>query len=133
MKFLLDTNICIFILKGIPKATYAFQNALQNGIGISSLTLAELEFGICNSSNEEKNRVTLMTFLPLIEVLPFESAAALEYGSICAKLRKQGKPIGIIDMLIAAHARSLGLVLVTNNTGEFSRIEQLLLEDWMAS
>ena len=97
---------------------------------ISSITLAELEYGVKYSANPEKNAVALMKFLSVIEILPFDSNAAIEYGDICADLRKKGTPIGNMDMLISAHARSENLIIVTHNTREFKRVESLQLEDW---
>ena len=99
-------------------------------ICISSITMAELEYGIFNSFNPERNRISLMMFLSGIAVLPFDAAAAYEYGDIRQKLKTQGTLIGGNDLLIAAHARALNLILVTHNIREFARIEKLNLEDW---
>jgi tRNA(fMet)-specific endonuclease VapC len=129
--YLLDTNICIFALKHVPNILTAIENRKNEWIAISSITLAELEFGICNSQAVEKNRNALLSFLPTVEVLPFDESAAAEYGIIRANLKKQGCIIGLMDMLIAAHAKSAGLILVTNNTGEFERVDGLEIEDWL--
>ena len=129
--YLLDTNICIFALKHIPKVLTALESKKHERLTISSITLAELEFGICNSQAPEKNRNALITFLPVVEVLPFDESAAAEYGRIRACLQKRGCSIGLMDMLIASHAKSAGLILVTNNTGEFKRVDGLDLEDWL--
>ena len=130
MKYMLDTNICIFLLKHVPEVLSSFAAKKNDGVAISSITLAELEFGVCNSAAYERNKIALINFLPNIEVLPFEETAAEEYGSICAALRKKGTPIGIMDMLIAAHAKAVKLTFVTNNIREFARIEGLDIEDW---
>ncbi|MDR1571654.1 MAG: PIN domain-containing protein, partial [Clostridiales Family XIII bacterium] len=98
---------------------------------ISSITLAELEFGVSNSKSHERNRNALLAFSTLVEILPFDIQASAEYGEIRAALEKKGMPIGALDTLIAAHAKSRGLTLVTNNTREFRRVEGLFLEDWM--
>ena len=129
--YLLDTNMCIFALKHVPNVLTAIESRKNEWIAISSITLAELELGICNSQAVEKNRNALIAFLPTVEVLPFDEVAAVEYGIICANLKKRGCAIGLMDMLIAAHAKSVGLILVTNNTGEFERVDGLELEDWL--
>ena len=100
------------------------------GIAVSAISLAELEFGVCNSSAIEKNRVKLIAFLTLIDILPFGGKAAAEYGKINAVLRQRGTPIGVMDTLIAAHAKSAGLIAVTNNVREFERVDGLIIEDW---
>jgi tRNA(fMet)-specific endonuclease VapC len=128
--YMLDTNICIFALKHIPKILAALESNKDNGFALSSITLAELEFGICNSRSVEKNRNALIAFLPTVEVLPFDENAAAEYGRIRVNLKKRGCIIGLMDMLIAAHVKSAGLILVTNNIGEFGRVDGLGLEDW---
>ena len=98
---------------------------------ISSITLAELEVGVYNSARPEQNQLALMTFLARIEVVPFDSEAAREYGIIRADLTRKGNLIGANDLLIAAHAKALDLTLVTNNTREFERVEGLKLENWV--
>ncbi len=125
------TNICIYLLHHVPEAVSAFTGKQEAGIAISSITLAELEYGVCNSRAYDKNRAALISFLPLVEILSFDSAAAMEYGRIHAALRRKGTLIGPFDTLIAAHAKSRELVVVTNNTCEFARIEGLPLENWM--
>jgi tRNA(fMet)-specific endonuclease VapC len=128
--YMLDTNMCIFALKHIPNVIAALQKHKSSGLAISSITLAELEFGICNSLSVARNRNALIAFLPNVEVLPYDESAAARYGSIRAALKKQGRIIGLMDMLIASHAKSTGLILVTNNTDEFKRVAGLILEDW---
>jgi len=133
MNYLLDTNICIHIMKHTQSVLRRFSEVGENCASISSITLAELEFGICNSKSYEKNRAKLISFLPLIEVLPFDDMAAVEYGIIRTDLQKRGMPIGPLDMLIAAHAKSRDLIVVTNNVKEFKRITDLQIEDWMVA
>lgn len=131
MKYMLDTNICVYIIKKKPE--HVFQRLRENmdeGISISSITLAELEYGVAFSVQQEKNADALAQFLAMIEVLPFEERAAAEYGLIRADLRRKGTPIGALDELIAAHAKGNGLVLVTNNTREFERVAGLAIENW---
>lgn len=131
MRYMLDTNICIYAIKNKPENVLVnLQAKMQDGLCISVITLAELEYGVEASAYPEKNAVALMQFLSIMEILPFDDRAAAEYGKICAKLKKQGTPIGTMDMLIAAHARVSGLVLVTNNVREFTRVEDLRVENW---
>ena len=94
--------------------------------------MAELEYGICNSSYPEQNRAALMLFLAPIEIIPFDGLAAAEYGRIRADLRKRGEPIGANDMLIAAQAKAMGCTLVSNNQKEFEKVEELQTENWTA-
>jgi len=110
-----------------------FSEVNESSASISSITLAELEFGICNSTSYEKNRAKLISFLPLIEVLPFDNMAAVEYSIIRTDLLKRGIPIRPLDMLIAAQAKSRNLIIITNNVREFDRIADLQVEDWLAA
>ena len=131
IRYMLDTNMIVYAKNRRPACV--LQKLLQcdpSDICISSITMAELEFGVFNSSRPDKNRIALMMFLSGISVLPFDSAAAFEYGSIRHALKTRGIMISGNDMLIAAHARSLGITLVTHNTREFERIQNLSLEDW---
>ena len=130
MKYMLDTNMCIYAQKNNPNVIAKIKQNFQQGLAISSITLAELEYGVQARANIEKNAVSLLKFLSIVDVLPFDSGAAVEYGKICADLRKKGTPIGTMDMLIAAHARAENLIVVTHNTREFERVEGLQLEDW---
>lgn len=132
MKYMLDTNTCIFMMKDYPSVLSAFSANKNSGIVISAITLAELEFGVSNSTAVDKNRTKLIAFLTLVDVLPFDSNSTAEYGRTRAALQKKGTPIGQLDMLIAAHAKAAGLMLVTNNTREFERVDGLILEDWYA-
>ncbi|MCL1857931.1 MAG: type II toxin-antitoxin system VapC family toxin [Oscillospiraceae bacterium] len=127
---MLDTNICIFMIKHIPNVKSAFEKNKEFGIAISTIVLSELEYGIARSQFPVKNKNTLINFLSNVTVLDFDSRAAVEYGNICADLYRKGTPVGPKDMLIGAHAKSAGLTLVTNNIREFSRINGLTIEDW---
>ncbi len=131
MKCLLDTNICIYLIKQQPpKVLEHFQQYQPGDIGISSITLSELCHGVAKSQQVEKNARALEEFLIPLEVVSYDDRAATSYGSIRAGLEKAGTPIGAMDLLIAAHAVSLGLPLVTNNTREFARVPNLILQDW---
>jgi tRNA(fMet)-specific endonuclease VapC len=120
------------MMKQIPHVIERFRLAESGGIAVSSITLAELAFGVENSTARERNRNTLLAFSTLVEILPFDVPASAEYGRIRTSLAKKGLPIGTLDTLIAAHAKSLNLILVTNNTREFRRVDGLSLEDWLA-
>ena len=133
MIYMLDTNMCIHIMKHTQNVLDNFAEKNNDNMCISSITLAELEYGVCKSTVYEKNREKLLTFLPLIEILPFNDLAAVEYGMIRSDLQKKGTPIGPLDMLIAAHAKSKGFTLVTNNTNEFNRVDDLQIEDWLVA
>jgi tRNA(fMet)-specific endonuclease VapC len=134
MKLMLDTNICIYIIKQQPDAVLKRFFEYQVGdIGISSITLSELHYGVAKSTHQEKNAKALEEFIIPLEVVAFDEEAAHAYGVIRATLEKAGTPIGGMDMLIAAHAVSLGIPLVTNNTREFVRVPQLTIIDWTAS
>lgn len=131
MKLLLDTNICIYIIKQQPASVLKYFMGFQVGdIGISSITLSELRYGVAKSMHHEKNSKALDEFVTPLEVVSFDEQATCVYGDIRASLEKAGTPIGSMDMLIAAHAVSLGLPLVTNNTREFARIRNLTILDW---
>jgi tRNA(fMet)-specific endonuclease VapC len=131
MEYLLDTNICIYIIKKRPINVFEkFRSSSIGSIGISSITLAELQYGIMKSSYPEKNQEALNKFLTPLEIVDFDYRATIEYGKIRADLERKGIPIGPLDTLIAAHAKSLDLVLVTNNEKEFERISELKVENW---
>ncbi len=130
--YLLDTNICIYAIK--KKSIYVLEQIKDKyrlGIYISALTVAELEFGIENSTKIEENRIALLKYLSLFNILPFDDKDAIPYGKLKYRLRKKGQIIGPIDMLLAAQALSKDLIFVTNNTTEFERIENLKLENWV--
>ena len=128
---MLDTNICIYIIKRKPENVI---NRLQKTpvahIGISTITLSELEYGVMKSAKPERNKVALAEFLAPISIMAYDDDAAQHYGRIRAYLEKHGTPIGSLDTLIAAHARSLQCTLVTNNEAEFSRIPELKIANW---
>ena len=133
MKLMLDTNICIAIIKQKPKDILQKFSAYQVGdICISSVTLAELRYGVAKSQYQEKNQAALDEFILPLEVADFDEAAALFYGTLRATLEKQVTTIGALDMMIGAHALSLNLSLVTNNTKEFNRVSGLKLLDWIS-
>lgn len=131
MKYLLDTNICIYLINERPKKVLAhFKRHALGDIGISSITASELAFGVAKSGSL-KNRIALEAFLLPLQIVEYDADAAMVYGDIRAALEKQGKTIGPLDMLIAAHALSRQLVLVTNNEKEFRRVDQLKVENWL--
>jgi len=131
MQYMLDTNICIYIIKQKPiKVFQSLQSLNKDDVCISSITFAELQYGIYKSQHQARNRMALVKFLAPIEILPFSAKAASSYGEIRTDLENRGQLIGPYDLLIAAHARSENLVLVTNNTKEFSRIPKLQLQNW---
>jgi len=131
--YLLDTNICIYIIK---KKTENVLNQLKRnrkkGLYISTITLAELEFGNANAHSlyKERNRLALLEFLSIMGIKHFDENAAKEYGIIKKDLKDRNYLIGSFDMLIGAHAKSLNMTLVTNNVKEFERIQDLKIENW---
>ncbi|HXF94263.1 MAG TPA: type II toxin-antitoxin system VapC family toxin [Nitrospiraceae bacterium] len=131
MKFMLDTNICIYLIKRQPEAVLdRFASHPVGDVGISVITLAELEYGASKSSNPSRNREALKQFVLPLEIAAFDRSATITYGKIRALLEERGQPIGSMDMLIAAHALSLGARLVTNNIKEFKRVPGLRVENW---
>ncbi|MDO9584816.1 MAG: type II toxin-antitoxin system VapC family toxin [Desulfomicrobium sp.] len=129
--YLLDTNICIYVIKRRPQQVLErFRQADVSSIAISSITFSELMFGAAKSSRPEQNRIALTQFVAPLEVVPYDDTAAQRYGDLRACLERQGTPIGSLDMLIAAHALALNCVLVTNNVKEFARVPQLRMENW---
>jgi len=131
LRYLLDTNIVIYVLKRRPVEVLSTFNANASRMAISSITLAELMHGAEKSSRVSENLAAIEDFCSRLEVLPYGPKAAQHYGAIRAALEKLGQPIGVNDMHIAAHARSEGLVLVTNNMGEFARVPALEAENWV--
>lgn len=128
--YLLDTNICIYIINQRPAGVFEHFSGLQPGqAGISSITQAELDFGVAKSGSK-RNRAALDKFLLPLEVHDFSADAARAYGDVRTHLESRGTPIGAMDTLIAAHALALGHTLVTNNTREFQRVPDLKLENW---
>ncbi len=131
MKYLLDTNACIDYLTGrYPNVVSQVQRALPIDLCLSSIVVAELRYGADKSQKPRQNHQRVNTLTIEIPVKDFDTAAAEIYGKIRANLERKGVVIGPNDMLIAAHTQSLGLVLVTDNVGEFRRIKQLKVENW---
>ncbi|MCC2666830.1 MAG: type toxin-antitoxin system VapC family toxin [Gammaproteobacteria bacterium] len=132
MKYMLDTNICIYIIKKHPDNIIKKFNLLDVGdIGISSITFSELLYGVEKSQHSQKNKAALEEFVLPLEILPFDDESARHYGYIRASLEKKGTLIGALDLMIAAHAQATNLTLVTNNIKEFSRVHQLKIENWV--
>ena len=134
MKLMLDTNTCIAIIKRKPpQVLKRFNEYTVGDICISWVTLAELEFGVAKSQQQDKNQAALDEFILPLEIANFDPGVARVYGRVRAALEKKGTPIGALDIMIGAHALSLGVTLVTNNTREFSRIKGLTVVDWLDS
>lgn len=132
MNFLIDTNICIYIMNEKPiEVINKFKDTEIGQIGISSITVSELHYGVSKSKFLKQNVKRLEEFLIPFEILPYDENASKFYGEIRARLESQGSIIGPLDLLIAAHAVSNDLVLVTNNEKEFSRIDSLKIENWV--
>ena len=134
MIYLLDTNICIYIINKKPPAVVKrIQSKQPEQIAISSITLAELEYGIVRSRYPDRNRIALLEFLFPFMILDFDQMASVVYGWIRSFLESKGKPIGPMDLLLAAQAKSRNMILVTNNEKEFNRIDGLQTENWARS
>ena len=131
MRYLLDTNIVIYVMKKRPIEVMGLFNENANRMAISSITFSELQYGAEKSARVQENLNTIEEFTSLIDILPYTAKASMHYGNIRASLEKLGQTIGVNDLHIAAHARSEGLVLVTNNMSEFARVPGLLLENWV--
>ncbi|GAB6141935.1 tRNA(fMet)-specific endonuclease VapC [Methylosoma difficile] len=131
LKYLLDTNIVIYVIKRRPLEVLAIFNQHVGQMAISSITLAELLHGVEKSSRPEHNLRQVENFISRLDVLAYTAKAAAHYGDIRAHLEKQGQTIGVNDLHIAGHARSEALVLVTNNIKEFARVEALRVENWL--
>jgi tRNA(fMet)-specific endonuclease VapC len=130
---MLDTNICIYIIKQKPENVINhFRQLPISSLAISSITLSELEYGVMKSLKPEQNQLALSQFVAPLEILPYGDDATQYYGKLRAFLEKQGTPIGSLDMLIAAHALSINCTLVTNNENEFSRVPDLQIENWIS-
>lgn len=131
MMYMLDTNTIIYAIRH-PEWDICkkIKKHLGKDLYISSITYGELEYGIQKSSDPVKNRIATVQFLIGMRILDFDEKAAIHFGEIFADLEKKGQRIGDRDMLTAAHARSISAVLVTNNTREFSRVQNLMIEDW---
>lgn len=132
MNYLLDTNTCIYIINRRPPSVIKRIHTKQpEQVAISTITQAELEYGVEKSKHPEKNRVALLQFLFPFQLLDFDQMDAIQYGQIRANLEVQGKVIGAMDLLLAAQAKARNLVLVTNNEKEFGRVKGLKLENWV--
>ena len=132
MTYMLDSNLSIALIRNKPPSVlHKLNEVKRDGIAISSITLAELEHGVAISAHMQKNADALAQILTFLDVLPFDAMAAYHYGLIRADLQRKSQLIGPLDMLIAGQARATGLILVTNNTREFSRVDGLILVDWM--
>lgn len=132
MKYLLNTNICIYIIKKKPEEVIKrFLKIKPDSIGISSITVSELYYGIAKSSKPNENTIALEQFILPLTMLDFNKDDSIAYGRLRAKLEQKGKLIGAMDMLIAAQALSRDLIIVTNNEREFKKIEGLSVENWV--
>lgn len=131
LRLLLDTNIVIYVIKNKPLSALALFNRHAGQMAMSGITLAELLHGAEKSNAPERSLAVVEDFCARLEVLPYGSKAAQHYGSIRSALEKRGEPIGVNDLHIAAHARSEGLTLVSNNVREFERVEALQLVNWV--
>lgn len=133
LKFLLDTNIVIYVIKRRPVEVLGLFNENAGRMAISSITLSELLHGAEKSTRVAQNLAVVEDFASRLDVLPYTARASQHYGAIRAALERAGRPIGVNDLHIAAHARSEGLTLVTNNLGEFERVPGLLTENWIGA
>lgn len=134
MKYLLDTNICIYLIKKKPPEVFARFRTLRVGdVGISAITYSELAYGVANSGHPERNRLALDELVAPLEIVPYSPEVAPVYGEIRAHLRRAGSPIGPLDLLIAAHARYLGVTLVTNDERKLARVPGIATENWVAA
>jgi tRNA(fMet)-specific endonuclease VapC len=131
LKYMLDTNIVIYTIKNKPHVVREAFESHYGQMSISSVTLMELVYGAEKSSNPERNLLDVEGFSARLDVLPYDNEAANHSGQLRAELAKIGKPIGPYDQMIAGHARSQGLILITNNMSEFKRIPGLRVENWV--
>ena len=131
IRYMLDTDICSYIMREKPIQVFErFDTIEMDQFCISIITYAEFIFGIQKSANPEKHQSVVEKFIPHVDILSWDQAAAEHYGQIRAELEAQGMTIGNMDMMIAAHARSQGIVLVTNNERHFQRVSDLAIENW---
>jgi tRNA(fMet)-specific endonuclease VapC len=133
VRWMVDTDTCIAVIKGHAGAIKKLRGKSIGQVGISAITLSELNFGAAKSSRPEQASAALAEFTLALEVAAFDAELAPVYGSVRASLAKRGRPIGPLDTLIGSHALALDITLVTHNTREFSRIDGLRLEDWIGS
>ncbi|MBN2362701.1 type II toxin-antitoxin system VapC family toxin [candidate division WOR-3 bacterium] len=130
--YLLDTNICIYIIKKKPADVLkTLKIKSKKDIYISAITIAELEFGVSKSQFPEKNKIALIEFLSIFNILAFDDKDAVNFGIIKTDLEKKGKIIGQMDLLLAAQAKTKKLILVTNNIKEFERVDGIRIENWV--
>ena len=129
--YMLDTNICIYVMKSYPEALREKFNLLADQLCISSITLGELYYGAEKSQRCADNVAAIVQFIARLNVLPFGEKGAAHYGQLCAELERAGKPCGAHDLQIGGHARSEGLIVVTNNLREFARMPGLRTENWV--
>ena len=131
MKFMLDTNVCIDLIRDRnERILRRLKRRLPDDLCVSAVTLSELEYGVAKSSNPGKNRLALAEFMTPLMVAPYDDRVAVEYGRIRAELERDGLPIGPLDTMIAAHAVTLGLTIVTSNEREFRRVSGLQVQNW---
>ena len=133
LRYMLDTNICIYVIKNRPARLRERFNNFADQLCISVITLAELIYGAEKSARPHENLTVVEQFCARLDILPFAERAASHYGQLWAELERVGQPIGIHDMMIGGHARSEGLTVVTNNVREFQRMPGLRLENWLSS
>lgn len=131
LAYMLDTNICIYVMKTYPPTVREKFNAVAEQLCISSITLGELHYGAEKSARRAENLMAIEYFVARLEVLPFGDKAAAHYGQVRAELERAGMPSGPHDMQIGAHARSEGLIIVTNNVREFIQMPGLRVENWL--
>ena len=131
LQYMLDTNICIYVIKNYPPELRERFNALAEQLCMSSTTLAELHYGAEKSARRLENLQVIAQFCARLEVLAFPEKAAAHFGQIRAEVERLGTPLGPLDMLIAAHARAEGLIVVTNNAREFRRLPGVRVENWV--
>lgn len=131
LRYMLDTDTCIFVLRHQHPGLRDRLDEHAESLAISSVALSELYFGVENSARPEGNRRVLESFAARLVVLPFDTPAAFHSGRVRAELRRAGQAIGSYDLMIAGHARSAGLALVTNNEREFRRVPGLMVENWL--
>jgi tRNA(fMet)-specific endonuclease VapC len=131
LRYMLDTNICIYVIKSRPAGLRERFNSLADQLCISAITLAEIIYGAEKSARPVENLAIIEQFAARLDILPFGERAATHYGQLRAELERAGHPVGLHDMMIGGHARSEGLTLVSNNLREFQRMAGLRLENWV--
>jgi tRNA(fMet)-specific endonuclease VapC len=132
LRYLLDTNICIYAMNGKISVLKKFKEHGKDALGISSLVLAEMAYCVAKSERMEANRAPLKRFQATMNVVPWDASAMWLYGAQCHQLKSTGRKIGEVDLLLGCQALAMDLIFVTNNTREFERIEGLKLENWIA-